>query len=199
MRLEIYAFDAGNVDTLGSYGSTESAKFREKFPRGLEPLREAAASFGCRLGMWIGPDGFGETPAEEQARIDMIVKLCRDHRFALLKMDACASGLRPEKQDALSRMLSECRRWSPDLIVLNHRIDLGRAAPHATTFLWEGAETYIDVHMGNDMYGSKTGTHNRVGALSRGLVPGLQRLTEDHGVCLSSCLDFWDDDLVLRQ
>jgi hypothetical protein len=34
--------------------------------------------------------------------------------------------------------------------------------------------------------------------MDRGLVPGLQRLTEDHGVCLSSSLDHWDDDLVLQ-
>lgn len=35
-------------------------------------------------------------------------------------------------------------------------------------------------------------------ALARGLVPGLQRLTEDCGVCLSSCLDYWQDDLILQ-
>ncbi|MGA1496134.1 MAG: hypothetical protein ACO37D_12145, partial [Rhodothermales bacterium] len=29
-------------------------------------------------------------------------------------------------------------------------------------------------------------------------VPGLKRLTEDHGVCISSCLDFWEDDLILQ-
>jgi hypothetical protein len=43
-----------------------------------------------------------------------------------------------------------------------------------------------------------TATHNRAGALDRGLPPGLGRLTEDCGVCLSSCLDFWEDDLVLQ-
>ena len=34
---------------------------------------------------------------------------------------------------------------SPDLILLNHRLKLGKGLPHATTFLWGGAETYIDV------------------------------------------------------
>ena len=29
-------------------------------------------------------------------------------------------------------------------------------------------------------------------------MPGLKRLTEDHGVCISSCLDYWDDDLILQ-
>ncbi|MCP4048425.1 MAG: hypothetical protein GY732_20805, partial [Gammaproteobacteria bacterium] len=32
----------------------------------------------------------------------------------------------------------------------------------------------------------------------REVVPGLVRLTEDHGVCLSSCLNYWEDDLVLQ-
>jgi hypothetical protein len=66
--------------------------------------------------------------------------------------------------------------------------------PYATTFLWEGVETYVDVHIGNNI----TATHNRVGNMARGLVPDLQRLSEDHGVCLSSCLDYWDDDLILQ-
>ena len=69
-----------------------------------------------------------------------------------------------------------------------------KSKPHATTFLWGGAETYIDVHITN----SVTAPHHRAEALSRGLVPGLQRLTEDHGVCISSCLDYWDDDLILQ-
>jgi hypothetical protein len=45
---------------------------------------------------------------------------------------------------------------------------------------------------------ASTAPHNRAAALSRGLPPDLMRLTEDHGVCISSCLDFWDDDLVLQ-
>ncbi len=43
-----------------------------------------------------------------------------------------------------------------------------------------------------------TAPHHRAQAISRGLVPNLQRLTEDHGVCISSCPDYWDDDLVLQ-
>ena len=45
---------------------------------------------------------------------------------------------------------------------------------------------------------SRAGTHNRVQAISRGLVPDLKRLTEDCGVCLSSCLDYWEADLILQ-
>ncbi|MFA9453258.1 MAG: hypothetical protein ACERK6_05015, partial [Candidatus Aminicenantaceae bacterium] len=130
------------------------------------------------------------------ARIDMIVALCRDYRFRLLKFDAVVGQLRDEKQDAFIRMMTECRRYSPDLILLNHRLNLNREAKrHVTTSLWEGAETYIDVHMFNR---GVTAPHHRAGALSRDLVPGLKRLTEDHGVCLSSCLDYWEDDLILQ-
>jgi hypothetical protein len=195
MKLDIYAFDAGNIDGPKYYGSTNSDKFKAQFPRGFDPIYRLAKSFDCRLGIWLGPDGFGDTPAEEQARIDMLAGLCRDYEFALFKMDAVCTQLRPEKQEAFARLMTECRKHSPDLILLNHRLNLGTAMPYATTFLWEGAETYIDVHMANR---DRAGTHNRVQAISRGLVPELQRLTEDHGVCLSSCLDYWEDDLILQ-
>jgi hypothetical protein len=113
----------------------------------------------------------------------------------LFKFDGYAGGwLRPEKQDAFIRMLKESRRYSPDLIVLNHRLDIGKALPYVTTQLWEGAETYIDVWMPN----KQAATHHRAGALSRALPPQLTRLTEDCGVCISSCLDYWEDDLVLQ-
>ena len=195
MQLDIYAFDAGNIDGPQYYGRMDSDKFKAQFPRGFAPIYQLAKSFGCRLGVWLGPDGFGDTPAEEQARINMLTGLCRNYEFALFKMDAVCGQLRPEKQEAFARLMTECRKYSPDLILLNHRLKLGTAQDYATTFLWEGAETYIDVHMAN---WSRTGTHNRVQAISRGLVPDLKRLTEDCGVCLSSCLDYWEDDLILQ-
>jgi hypothetical protein len=198
MQLDCYALDAGNLDSQGSYRSTSSREFKKQFPNGFTAIAAKAKAVGCRLGMWAGPDGFGETPEQERQRIEMIVSLCRDDQFALLKLDACASNLRLEKQDAFIALMKACRRYQPDLIVLNHRIDLGKAAPYVTTFLFEGAETYIDVHMSNEALPGKTATHNRAGALARKSVPGLKRLTEDHGVCLSSCLDYWDDDLVLQ-
>jgi hypothetical protein len=205
MSLDIYSLDVGNIDdgpyTAGvgrlipnHWGTLDSDEFKEQYPHGFEPIYEKAKSFGCRLGVWIGPDGFGDTPEEEEARRGTLVKLCRDYHFRLFKIDAVAGGLRPEKQGAFIRTIQECRRYSPDLIVANHRVDLGKAAPFATTFLWEGAETYIDVFSSN----TQTASHHREGALSRELPPGLNRLMEDHGVCLSSCLDYWEDDLVLQ-
>jgi len=196
MQLDIYVISAGAIDKARWYGSMDSPEFRRQFPNGFEAIFRKAEAMGTRLGTWGGPDGFGDTPEEEKARIDMMVSLCRDYRFQLLKFDAVVGQLRDEKQDAFIRMMTECRRFSPDLILLNHRLNLNQEAKkHVTTSLWEGAETYIDVHMFNR---GVTAPHHRAGALSRNLVPGLKRLTEDHGVCLSSCLDYWEDDLVLQ-
>ncbi len=135
MVLDIYVISAGAIDKAGRYGRMDSDAFRRQFPNGFGPIYEKAKTMGTRLGTWGGPDGFGDTPEEEQARIDMMVKLCRDYEFILFKFDAVVGGLRPEKQDAFVRMMTECRKHSPDLILLNHRLDLGKGLPHATTYL----------------------------------------------------------------
>lgn len=194
MVIDIYAFDAGALDGKRFYGKIDSDRFRRQFPNGFKPIYEKAKAMGTRLGIWGGPDGFGDTPAEEAARIEQMVSLCRDWDFALFKFDAVCGPLRPEKEDAFIRMMTKCRDYSPDLILLNHRLGFEKAQAHATTFLWEGKETYIDVFSTN----TQTAPHHRADAISRGLVPDLQRLTEDHGVCLSSCLDYWEDDLILQ-
>jgi hypothetical protein len=194
MRLDIYAFDAGVIDAPSYYGRPDTRKFQEQFPNGFGEVADLAKSFGGRLGVWLGPDGFGDTQQEELARIDFLTSLARDHQFELFKVDAVCGQLRPEKIDAFDRLMTSVRQHSPDLILLNHRLELGKAEPHATTFLWQGAETYIDVHMLN----TTPATHNRAAALDRGLPPNLRRLAEDCGVCISSCLDYWEDDLILQ-
>ena len=194
MQLDIYAFDAGAIDGKRFYGSVKSDRFKKQFPYGLDSIYKKANEIGIRLGVWGGPDGFGNTLEEEKERTDQMVKLCKDYNFALFKFDAVAGTLRPEKEDAFINMMQQCRKYSPDLILLNHRLGLNKAKPYATTFLWGGAETYIDIFMTNNT----TAPHHRAAAISRGLTPDLQRLTEDHGVCLSSCLDYWDDDLILQ-
>ena len=195
MKLDIYAWDAGNLDgAFNVYCDPDSAMFKEKFPRGWRPIAKAAAGFGGRLGAWGGPDGFGNTPEEEKKRFDFMVGLCRDLKFTLFKFDQVCGGLRPAKEDAFVRMMIECRKYSPDLIALNHRLNLGRGMPYVTTALWERKETYIDTLMWNTM----TAPHNRAEAVSRGIPEGLGRLLEDHGVCISSCIDYWDDDLILQ-
>jgi hypothetical protein len=205
LTLDIYSLDVGNIDdgpyTAGvgrliphHYGTLDSEEFKAQFPRGFAPLVREAARFGGRLGVWMGPDGFGDTPEEEKARVGMLTSLCRDFNFIAFKFDAVAGQLRPEKQEVFRRAIEACRAFCPDLLVQNHRVRLGTAADEAGVSLWEGVETYIDVFMPN----SGTASHHRVGALGRELPPGLTRRLEDHGVCLSSCLDFWEDDLILQ-
>ena len=194
MQLDIYAFDAGAIDGKRFYGSMKSERFKNQFPYGFDSIYKKSNSLGIRLGVWGGPNGFGITPEEEKERTKQMVGLCKDYDFALFKFDAVCGILGPEKEDAFINMMVECRKYSPDLILLNHRLGLEKAADYATTFLWGGSETYIDVFMTNNT----TAPHHRAAALTRGLVPELKRLTEDHGVCLSSCLDYWDDDLILQ-
>lgn len=198
MELDIYAFDAGVIDAPRYYGSITSDRFKNNFANGLDPIYEKAKSFGCRLGVWLGPDGFGDTPEKERARTEMLVKLCRDYDFHLFKVDAVCGQLRDEKQKAFVNMLIECRKFCPDLIVLNHRLNLGDGVPYVTTKLW-GGEAYIDVWRAN----RSAATHNRACTVTLGIPPigengQPQRLLEDHGVCLSSELDYWEDDLFIQ-
>jgi len=196
MELRIYAWDAGNLDgASGTYGDPSSTpKLVKQFPRGYKPLADKAAQFGCSMGVWGGADGFGDTAESEKARYDLIVSLCRDLGFMLFKFDTVCGALREEKRQTFKKMIDECRKYVPDLIVLNHRNNLGDAEICATTFLWGGVETYIDVHIRNH----NTASHHRACTLERGLVPEMKRLTEDHGVCISSCLDYFEDDLIIQ-
>ncbi len=192
MQLDIYAFDAGAIDGSKRYGSTKSADFKKQFPRGFGPLSEFARQDDTRLGLWCGPDGFGDTAEEAVERSEMMVGLVRDYNFGLFKMDAVCGQLRPTKYPYFNAMMCKIREISPDFVLLNHRLNLGEGTKYSTTYLYGGAETYIDILMTNTM----TAPHHRAQAIARGIPP--TRLTEDHGVCLSSCLDFWEDDLILQ-
>ncbi len=195
MEIKIYAWDAGNFDgSANGYGDENGEKFRSQYPDGWAPIAEHAAELGIRLGLWGGPDGFGDTPEEEEKRYTFYADLCRKYNFALFKLDGVCGVLRPEKAPVFASLLRECRRYSPDLIVLNHRLNLYEAEPHITTFLWQGAETYVDVHSAN----ANTGAHHRCFIFDRGLPDNLERLAEDHGVCISSCPDYFDDDLIYQ-
>ena len=194
MQLDIYAFDAGLIDGKRFYGTMESQRFKAKFPSGFHSVYQKAKAMNTHLGIWGGPDGFGNSPQDAEARKEMMISLCRDYEFELFKMDGVCGPLRKDKDGDLADMLAQCRRYSPNLILLNHRLDLGKAMPHATTYLWDGRETYVDVFTQN----STTAAHNRAGTLSIGLTPNMERLVEDCGVCLSSCLDHWDDEMVLQ-
>jgi hypothetical protein len=195
MQLDIYAFDAGNLDTFsGKYYSERLPLIREKFPEGFKNIVSSASSIGTKLGMWGGPDGFGDTKEDADKRRETMITFCRDYGFALFKLDAACSGLRQEKRPEFAKMMEECRKYQPELIALNHRIDFGECEKYLTTFLWQGVETYVDVHICNPC----TAPHHRAFIFTRGEVPGLQRLSEDHGVCLSSCMDRFEDDLIYQ-
>lgn len=194
MQLDIYAFDAGAIDGSQHYGTDHSERFRKSFPNGFAPLSQLAARQGTRLGIWGGPDGFGNTEEEAQQRIDMMAGLVEKYNFWLFKMDAVCGQLRPEKYGYFSQLMQRVRRASPDFVLLNHRLNLGDATKYSTTFLLGGAETYVDVHLPNRI----TAPHHRASTIGRECPPNLTRLTEDHGVCISSCIDGWDDDLILQ-
>ncbi|WP_155808746.1 hypothetical protein [Xylanibacter brevis] len=193
MQLDIYAFDAGAVDGSRWYGTMDSERFKTHFPHSFDVINEKANRMGTRMGLWGGPDGFGQTPATAEARKQMLADLCRKYGWALFKFDAVCGPLQPSHAADFADMLGRCRSYSPDLILLNHRLGLAEADSYATTQLWEGRESYTDVNSTN----WQTAPHHRAGAMSRTLVPELRRTVEDHGVCLSSCLDGWDDELVL--
>ena len=164
MKLDIYAFDAGLIDGKNFYGSMKSDRFTRNFPNGLKAVSQKAKDIQIRFGCWGGPDGFGNTQESAELRKKEMISLCKDYEWALFKFDAVCGQLRTDKVDDFVEMMEGCRQYSPDLIVLNHRLKLGKGMPYTTTFLWEGQETYIDVFTSNRM----TAPHNRAGALIGG-------------------------------
>lgn len=195
MEIKIYAWDAGNFDGASEgYGNLQGEKFRSQYPDEYNKVVEKAKEAGIRMGLWGSPDGYGDDEKTEKERFDFFVHLCRDHNFALFKLDGVCGHLRPEKAELFAEMLRECRKYSPDLIVLNHRLNLYEAEKHITTYLWNGSETYVDVLSGN----SKTCMHHRGFMFERGHTPNLERLAEDHGVCISSCIDYFEDELIYQ-
>ena len=195
MEIRIYAWDAGNFDGASEgYGNVRSEKFKAQYPEGYKNVVEAAEKIGIRMGIWGSPDGFGDDSETEKERFDFFVHLCKDYHFAEFKIDGVCGRLRPEKAALYAQMLKECRKYAPDLVVLNHRLDLYEAEPYVTTNLWNGIETYIDVSIGNDI----TCMHNRAHMFRRGHTDNLDRLMEDHGVCISSSIDYFEDELVYQ-
>ena len=195
MEIKIYAWDAGNFDGASEgYGNVNGEKFRTQYPDEYNKVVEKAKEIGIRMGLWGSPDGYGDTEETEKERFEFFVHLCRDHGFALFKLDGVCGHLRPEKAELFAEMLRECRKYSPDLIVLNHRLNLFEAEKHITTYLWNGSETYVDVLSCN----GNTCMHHRGFMFERGHTDNLERLAEDHGVCISSCIDYFEDELIYQ-
>ncbi len=195
MEIKIYAWDAGNFDGASEgYGNLDGEKFKKQYPEEYNNVVKKAAESGIRMGLWGSPDGYGDDDKTERERFEFFVHLCRDHNFALFKLDGVCGHLRPEKAGLFADMLKECRKYAPDLIVLNHRLDLYEAEKHITTYLWNGNETYVDVSSGN----KNTCMHHRGFMFERGHTQNLERLAEDHGVCISSCIDYFEDELIYQ-
>ena len=195
MEIKIYAWDAGNFDGASEgYGNLESAKFRSQYPEEYKNVVAKARELGIRMGLWGSPDGYGDTEESQKERFEFFVHLCRDHNFALFKLDGVCGHLRPEKAGVFANMLKECRKYSPDLIVLNHRLEFYEAEKFVTTYLWNGTETYVDILSCNQ----NTAMHNRAFMFTRGHTDNLERLAEDHGVCISSSIDYFEDELVYQ-
>lgn len=195
MEIKIYAWDAGNFDGASEgYGNLSSKKFRSQYPDEYNNVVAKAKELGIRMGLWGSPDGYGDTEETQKERFDFFVHLCRDHGFALFKLDGVCGRLRPEKAGIFAKMLQECRKYSPDLIVLNHRLDFYEAEEFVTTYLWNGTETYVDVLSCNQ----NTAMHGRAFMFERGHTDNLERLAEDHGVCISSSIDYFEDELIYQ-
>lgn len=195
MQIKIYAWDAGNFDGAGDgYGDENSERLHTQYPNGYAPIVKKAEELGIRLGIWGGPDGFGDTEEDAKKRFDFMVGLCKKYHFALFKIDGVCGELREEKAKICAEMLKECRKYSPDLVVLNHRLNFYEAEKYVTTFLWQSTETYVDVHSRNHT----TCMHHRGFIFDRGLPENLERLAEDHGVCISSAIAYFEDDLIYQ-
>jgi len=206
LQFDIYNSDAGLVESQGTYYPQFKPNFLKRFPAGLRPVADAAAALGMRLGLWIGPDGFGETPEDMATRRRQLRSWVEDFNVGLFKMDTVVSALEhrdkyilEKKYQSLEDALAEARTIDPKFIAINHRIN---NSPYMLTItdclLWRGQETYIDVHISN----RTASLYNRDCSIGRELTSEFYktafRLFEDHGICFNSCLERWEDDLVTQ-
>jgi len=206
LQFDIYNSDAGLVESQGTYYPQFKPNFLKRFPAGLRPIADAAAALGMRLGLWIGPDGFGEAPEDMAARRNQLRSWVEDFNVGLFKMDTVVSALEhkdkyilEKKYQSLADALTEARTIDPRFIAINHRIN---NSPYMLTItdclLWRGQETYIDVHISN----RTASLYNRDCSIGRELTSEFYktpfRLFEDHGICFNSCLERWEDDLVTQ-
>jgi len=206
LQFDIYNSDAGLVESQGTYYPQFKSNFLSRFPSGLGPIAAASRALGMRLGLWLGPDGFGETPEEMAARRGQLISWVKDFNVGLFKMDTVVSALDhkdkyvlEKKYQSLADALAEARRIDPKFVAINHRIN---NSPYMLTItdclLWRGQETYIDVHIAN----RTANLYNRDCSIGRELSSEFFktpfRQFEDHGICFNSCLEKWEDDLVTQ-
>lgn len=204
LQFDIYNSDAGLVESQNTYFPEYRPIFDRRFPKGLKTVAEKSAALNMSLGLWVGPDGFGESAADMKQRRDQLVSWVRDFNVGLYKLDSVVSPIAhkdriilEKKYQSLADALTEARRINPSLVVINHRVN---ESPYMLTMtdclLWKGQETYVDVHINN----TSDSLYNRDCSINRDLTTEFFnvpfRQFEDHGICFNSCLEKWDNDLV---
>lgn len=206
IRFDIYAVDAGIVETNNYYYEPYRLTHDRLFPNGLKPHAEKAQEIGMDFGIWLGPGGFGEDGGLTEERIETVVSMVREWNVALIKMDTAVSqllGNDPYKNEhamrRLERLVRECREVRPDLIIINHRVSY---SPYILMLLdstlWESRETYPDVHMINNDR-PRLMTRNAQHGFGEPAYFGVySELLEDHGVCLSGERTGWADEFVIQ-
>ena len=205
LAFDVYALDDGAVETRwGLYWDRYRLMHRQRFPRGLRGAAERLAALGTDMGVWIGPDGFGD--AGEHPRADDLRAMLTEWNVSLLKIDTCVSWPwrdgEPAANDAYLRRfaaaMAAAREVRPDLVAINHRVT---ASPYILAILdstlWEGAESYPDVFLYS---GDQPRLHTRYAAYGRGLPTyygAASALLEDHGVCFNGDPAGWREELCV--
>jgi hypothetical protein len=207
IRFDIFCSDDGIFETRWATTFDLYQKQHESlFPQGFKRMSDRMKSIGMEAGVWLGPDGFGETEVEEHARIDTVASLVREHGIGIIKMDTVVSrpvGDDPYRNERymrkLERLVDACHEANPDIIIINHRIS---ASPYILTMLdstlWMGAESYPDHFLYND---DKPRLFTRFGSFGRGeptYYGAYSELLEDHGVCFNGFTEGWREELVVQ-
>lgn len=207
IQFDIFAVDDGIVETRwGITFDRYRLQHESLFPKGIKSLTETAKNMGMGFGVWIGPDGFGDTEVSFFSRVDTVVKMVKDWNINLIKLDACVAPLlcadpysNEAKMEKLEILVKKCREVNPALIVINHRISL---SPYILTILdttlWEGAEGYPELMLYNS---TKPRLFTRYASYGRGkpvYYGTYSQLLEDHGVCFNGFHEGWAEEMVVQ-
>lgn len=116
MSLDIYAWDAGNLDGAGnSYETLDGEKLSKQYLTAMRPSWKPPPTWAPAWAYGAARTATGEDERDAEKRRQLLVKLCKDYRFALFKFDAVCGLLREDKREEFAKSLRECRCYSPDL------------------------------------------------------------------------------------
>ncbi len=207
IHFDIFAVDDGIVETRwGTTFDLYRLQHDSLYPSGLKRLTDMAGEMNMAFGVWLGPDGFGDTEQAFRSRVDTVVNMIKEWNIDLIKLDVCVSPLlgsdpysNEEKMEKLNELIKKCRRANPDLIVINHRVSL---SPYILSILdstlWEGVEGYPEIMLYNS---TKPRLFTRHASYGRGkpvYYGAYSQLLEDHGVCLNGLHEGWREELVVQ-